>query len=129
MRCVIKGVHCSTNQNVWKYTDSVYICTVKPVLSDYSKRRPKIRFKDWLWLNAGHKCCRMLQESILQYFRPSLGYHLSLRPWCYLFLSGCLRLNLLYVIVRCFQLNIFITRKICKDQCKHIFAIYEQSSS
>ena len=30
----------------------------------------------------------MLQESILQYFRPSLSYHLSLRPLFFLFLIG-----------------------------------------
>ena len=51
-------------------------CTVKPVLSGHSKR--------------------MLQESILQYFRPSLRYHLSLRPLFCLFLSGQLRQVLLY---------------------------------
>ena len=32
-------------------------------------------------VNAGHKYCRMLQESILQYFQPPLSYHLSLRPF------------------------------------------------
>ena len=35
----------------------------------------------------------MLRESILQYFRPSLSYHLPLRP---LFLCGRLRHVLLY---------------------------------
>ena len=38
----------------------------------------------------------MLKESILQYFRPSLSYHLSLRPLFCLFLSGSLRQVLLY---------------------------------
>ena len=38
----------------------------------------------------------MLQESILQYYRPSLGYHLSLRPLICLLLSGRLRQVLLY---------------------------------
>ena len=61
------------------------LCTVKPVLSGHSKRRPKIGFQAWFLLNAGQKCCRMLQESILQYFRPSLSYHLSLRPLFCLF--------------------------------------------
>ena len=37
----------------------------------------------------------MLQESILQYFRPSISYHLSLRPLFSLFLSGRLRQVLL----------------------------------
>ena len=38
----------------------------------------------------------MLQGSILQYFRPSLRYHLSLRSVFCLFLSGRLRQVLLY---------------------------------
>ena len=54
--------------------------TVKPVLNGHSKRLPKIGFQDVLSFNAGEKNCRMLQESILQDFRPSLSYHLSLRP-------------------------------------------------
>ena len=36
--------------------------------------------------------------SILQYFRPSLSYHLSLRSLFCLFLSGRLRQVLLYLI-------------------------------
>ena len=52
-----------------------------------------MKTKNWvlrpsLSLNAGQKYCRMLQESILQYFRPSLSYHLSLRPLFCLYLSG-----------------------------------------
>ena len=80
--------------------------TVKPVLSVHSKRRPKIGFQDRLSLNAGQKYCRMLQESILQYFRPSLSYHLSLRSLFCLFLSGCLRQVLLY---RIFLLSYFMS--------------------
>ena len=38
----------------------------------------------------------MLQESILQYFRPELSYHLSLGPLFWLFLSGRLKQVLLY---------------------------------
>ena len=38
----------------------------------------------------------MLPESILQCFRPSLSYHLSLRPLFFLFLSGRLKQVLLY---------------------------------
>ena len=41
----------------------------------------------------------MLQRSILQYFPPSLSYHLSLRPLFYLFLSGRLRQDLLYSVL------------------------------
>ena len=47
--------------------------------------------------NAGQKYFKMLQESILQYFRPSLSYHLSLRPLFCLFLSGRLRQVLLFI--------------------------------
>ena len=56
------------------------ISTVKPVLSSHTKRKPKFGFQHQLSLNAGQKYCRMLQESILQYFQPSLSFfHLSLR--------------------------------------------------
>ena len=72
--------------------------TVKPVLSGHSKRRRKIGFQDRLSLNAGQKYCRMLLESILQYFRPSFSYHLSLRPLFWLFLSGRLWQVLLYCV-------------------------------
>ena len=58
-------------------------------------KKTKIGFQDQLSLNAGQKYCRMLQESILQYFRPSLSYYLSLRPLFCLFLSDCLRQVLL----------------------------------
>ena len=50
---------------VWHYTTQASICdllcTVKPVLSGHSKRRPKIGFQYRLLLNAGQKYCRMLQ--------------------------------------------------------------------
>ena len=36
--------------------------------------------------------------SILQYFRPSLSYHLSLRPLFCLFLNGCFAQVLLFVV-------------------------------
>ena len=64
---------------------------------DYNKtcvKRPlsKNGFQDWLLLNAGRKYCRMP----LQYFQPSLSYHLSLRYCFYLFLSGFFTQVLLY---------------------------------
>ena len=49
-------------------------------------------YQDRLSLNAGQKYCRMLQESILQYFRPSLSYHLSLKPCFVYFLVAILDL-------------------------------------
>ena len=63
--------------------------TVKPVLSGHSKRRSKNVFQDQLSLNAGQSIAECL--SILQYFQPSLSYHLSLRPLFCLFLCGRLR--------------------------------------
>ena len=79
-------------------------------------KRPKIGFQEQLSLNAGRKYCRMLiyyslslsiyhplilsiyhPLSILQYFRPLLIYHLSLRSLFCLFLSGRLRQVLLYI--------------------------------
>ena len=58
--------------------ERTFICsnTVKP-LKQPLKKKTEIGFQDQLSLNAGQKYCRMLQESILQYFRPALSYHLS----------------------------------------------------
>ena len=58
---------------------------------------PLKQFQGRLSHYAGQKYCRMLQESILQYFRPSLSYHLYLRPLFCLFLSGRLRQVLLHM--------------------------------
>ena len=54
--------------------------TKKHVISGHSKRTQKVVFQDQLSLNAGQK------YYILQYFPPSLSYHLSLRPLVCLFL-------------------------------------------
>ena len=83
--------------NRWK-------CKLTFTFCDYSKtclKRPlKKKTKNWfsrqLSLNAGQKYCGMLQKGTLQYFRPALSYHLSLRPLFCLFLSGRLRNVLLY---------------------------------
>ena len=56
-----------------------FSCVKRPL-----SKRLKIGFQDQLSLNAGQKYCRM---SILQYFRPSSSYQLSLRPLFCLFLS------------------------------------------
>ena len=73
----------------------VNVCTVKPVLSGHSKKRPKICFQYRLSLNAGQTYCRMLP--FLRYFRPSISYQLPFRSLFCLFLSGCLRQVLLYL--------------------------------
>ena len=64
--------------------------TVKPVLSDHSNGKPK------LFLMTDHRLMQVksiaeCSKGILQYFRPSLSYHLSLRYLFCLFLSGRLR--------------------------------------
>ena len=55
-------------------------------------------FQDQSSLNASQKYCRM--HCILQYFRPSLCYHLSLRSLFCLFLGGCFTQVLLYITVK-----------------------------
>ena len=69
--------------------DTVYskTCVKRPL-----SKRQKIGFQDQLSLNAGQMYCR-----ILQYFRPSLSYHLSFRSLFCLFLSGRFTQVLLYV--------------------------------
>ena len=68
----------------------------KTCLKRPHSKRPKIGFQDQLTHNAGQNYCRWSKGSILQYFRPSLSYPLSLRPLFWLCLSGHLRQVLLY---------------------------------
>ena len=84
----------------------------KPVLSGHSKRRPKlsltwVRCGTWLYrflifatlltLKTDYRLMKVKSiaecsnGSILQYFRPSLNYHLSLSSLFCLFLSGHLK--------------------------------------
>ena len=49
------------------------------------KKKTKIGFQYRVSLNAGQKYCRMLQESILHYFQPSISNHLSSRPFLSIF--------------------------------------------
>ena len=86
--------------------------TVKLVLSGHSKRIQKIGFQDRLPHNAGQKYCRMLQESILQYFLPSLSYHISLRPLFCQSLSGCFKRQvILYFLFNSYPANEFSSWK------------------
>ena len=79
------GIFCCTNfvNHIKLYSKT---CVKWPL-----SKRPKIVFQDQLLLNAGQKYCRSSKGSILQYFRPSISYHLSLRSLFFLFLSGRLR--------------------------------------
>ena len=71
-------------------------CTVKPVISGHSKIIPKLVFMASFRLMQVKSIAECSLWSILQYFRPSLRYHLSLTPLLCLFLSGGLRQVLLY---------------------------------
>ena len=71
------------------------INTVKPVVSGYSKRTPKLGFKINYRLIQVKSIAECANGSILQYFLPLLSYHLSLRSLFCLSLSGRLRLALL----------------------------------
>ena len=92
--------------------------TVLPVLSGHSKRRPKIGFQDLLSLNAGQKYCRILQESILQYFRPSLSYHLSLRPLFSLFFEWPLKTG--FTVITKYLQNYTISQRSCVVYCSQV---------
>ena len=72
--------------------------TVKPVLSGHSKRGPNCFFKTDYRLMQDKSIAECSKGSILQYFRPSLSYHLSLISLFCLFLSGRLRQVLLYLL-------------------------------
>ena len=50
--------------------------------------------------------------SILQYFRPSLSYHLSLRSLFCLFLSRCLRRVLLYMFMCRFVISLSVQHSV-----------------
>ena len=75
----------------------IKMLTVKPVLSSHSKRRSKLVFETDYHLMQVKSIAGCSKGSILQYFRPSLSYHLSLRSLFCLFLSGPLRQVLLYL--------------------------------
>ena len=67
-------------------------CVKRPL-----SKRLKIGFQDQLTLNAGQSIAECSPWSILQYFRPSLSYHLSQRSLFCLFLSGHFTQVLLYL--------------------------------
>ena len=69
----------------------------KTCLKRALKKKTKIVFEDRLSLNAGQRIAQCSNGSILQYFRPSLSYHLSFRYLFCLFLSDRLRQVLEYL--------------------------------
>ena len=80
-----------------KTSEEIQPCTVNPVFSGHSKRRPKLAFNSDFHLMQVKSIAECSPWSILQYFRPSLSYYLSIKFLFCLFLSGRLRQVLLYV--------------------------------
>ena len=68
----------------------------KTCLRGHSKRTPKLVFKTDYRLMQVKSIAECSKGSILQYFQPSISYHLSLRSVFCLFLSGRLRQVSLY---------------------------------
>ena len=62
--------------------------TVKTVLSGHPKSTPKLDFNSYYHLMLVKSIAECSKGSILQYFWPSLSYHLSLRSVFCIFLSG-----------------------------------------
>ena len=67
----------------------------KTFLNNHSQREQKLVYKtNLMQVKSIAECSK---RSNMQYFRPSLSYHLSLRSLFCLFLSGHLRQVLLYI--------------------------------
>ena len=93
--CYLSHMELYVRKPVFKVTDQKRLNYSKTCLKWPLKKETNIGFQERLSLNAGQKYCRMLQESILQFFLTSLSYYLSLKPLFCLFLSGRLRQVLL----------------------------------
>ena len=81
----------------------------KPVLSDHSKRIPKLVFKTDHRLMQVKSIAECSKGSILQYFRPSLRYHLSLTSLFCLFFRP-LKTGFIVLVFRA-EINKIIVRK------------------
>ena len=73
---------------LYLYHEKLPLSTVKPVLSSHSQKDRKLVFKTDYRLMQVKSIAECSKGSIRQYFRPSLTYHLPLRPFFCLFLSG-----------------------------------------
>ena len=82
--------------------------TVRPVLSGHSKKHQKLVFNTNYCLMQVKSIAECSKGSILQYFRPSLCYYLSLRSLFCPFLSGRLiQVSLYFIFIFCSVLTIF----------------------
>ena len=85
-----------------------YVSYSKTCVKRRPPKRPKIGFQDNYHLMQVKSIAECSKGSILQYFRPSLSYHLSLRSLFCLFLSGCFTQVLLYDTTNFFFLMSFV---------------------
>ena len=85
-----------------------YRDTEKPVSKGHSQKDRKSGFKTNYRLMQVKSIAECSKGSILQYFRPSLSYHLSLRSLFCLFLSGHFTQVLLYCKYRIFLTVLFL---------------------
>ena len=87
-----------SKQNCLAHMEAYYLikCVVKPVLNSHSKI-PKLVFKTDYPLMQVKSIAECSKGCSLQYFRPSLSYHLPLISLFCLFLSGRSRQVLLYL--------------------------------
>ena len=77
--------------------------TVKPVYKGHSQKGRKLVFKtDYRFMEV-KSIAECSNGNIMQYFRPSLSYHLSLRSLFCLFLSGRFTQVLLYFNNNCIR--------------------------
>ena len=72
-------------------------CTVKPVLNGHSQKDFKLVFNTNYRLLLVKSIAECSKGSIMQYFRPSLSNHVSLRSLFCLILSGLFTQVLLYM--------------------------------
>ena len=106
----------SVNQTV-KIHRLIYAFAVKPVLNGHSQKDQTLFFNTDYHLMQVKSIAECSKGSILQYFRSSLSYHLSLSSLFCLFLSGHFTQVLLYPICKQGRL-----RPACASEhshCKH----------
>ena len=95
--------------------------TVKTCVKRPLSKRPKNGFQDQLSLNAGQNVAECAKGSILQYFRPSLSYYLSLRSLLCLFLSG----RFTQVLLHLSSINVMINGFPLKNKSETVSWIFE----
>ena len=95
--------------------------TVKPVLSGHSIKDQKFGFKTDYRLMQVKSIAECSKGSILQYFRPSLSYYLSLISLFCLFLSGRLKQVSLYKFLIFLQVPRTCLRFLCSVKIYSVF--------